>query len=138
MQLLMLSEVACDDLEVVSKGLGDHFPAPQHVAHLLLLAPYEVNQGLKDNIKYDRGIVVASEDPLAKTEDLGLPLLGHDLALQLGVEVHDVGDLGFRDVVVPHVVLDELMGDRPICVTQVKPGEMRRPLLVFCILDHFT
>ena len=126
----MLSEVACDDLEVVSKWLGDHFPAPQHVAHLLLLAPYEVNQGLKDNIKYDGGIVVAGEDPLAEVEDLGLPLLGDDLALT--VQVHDVGDLGLGDVVVPHVVLDELMWDRAICVTQVKPGEMRRPLLVFC------
>ena len=81
---------------------------------------------------------MSSEDPIAKREGVGLPLLGHDPPLQLGVEMHDIGHLPLWDVIVFEVELDQLVGDRPICISQVKPGEMHRLPLVLGILDDLT
>ena len=131
----MLDFVVCNYLKVIRKWLGDDFAVTKVITQLFLGLQDIVYQGLEHHIEDYRAVVVASKDTVAEPELVGLPPLGYDPALELGVEVHDVLDLPPGDVVVLEAVLDEPVGHGPVGVGEVIPGDVEGPALLLGVLN---
>ena len=61
------------------------------------------------------------ENALLGFKELSLPVRGDHLALQLGVEIHDVVNDDLRDVVVGQDNWDQIMANTSEGVGQIKP-----------------
>ena len=77
----------------------------------LLEALQEGDEGLEDNEEDDSRVVIALGDPLEELEHIRDPLLGHHLAMELGVQALDIFPFFFRNMKVFKAVLDQDMID---------------------------
>ena len=102
-----------------------------------LQALQEGDEGLEDDEEDDPRVVIALGDPLEELEHFRDPLLGHHLAVELGVQALDILPFFFRNMEVFKAVLDQNVVDRSEGILQIDKGEVNSPVPGFGILDDF-